>query len=538
MARRHLCPVVLLPVVAAVFCYVVASAAFAADITGTRDSNNFNFKYTGADLASSVEWSGTPDDTKPTATVEGNYLRFDVADNGMFTWLDALSNIDGWTVEISLQVTQPGAEAFPSAFSGIVADGQQGQYNVLNIGAGAVYAGQTSDIDTVLVEKDMTDSFHKIRIAQAPYSGLGDTHVWVDGELVSKELKGLGSHAYTRNWWGRSTGAQTQGQSLIDYIRVDTSGGYGPDGWVYIPPDPPDPLPEKDSATFDWKYEMDVDPTTQDLDANAINDFSIGGPDTASVSGGVMTYTSGFETGVWCASSHGSGGIWQGKTSIEDGYTVEARVKILNNPESDVAFGIFATPSDNDGVGYLTVGANGQGWGGSGEDGNNLALGEVDNTDDFHVFRLVQHPGEDIYSVWRDDVKIAEGINRGYSSAQDAMWILDGSGYWGGQAEVDYVRFMSGAYAPDSSEYFAGDANRDHVVDAEDAAILASNWLSSGADWGMGDFNNDGMVDDIDATLLASNWNSTAASNSVPEPGVLAIALGLLLSLACVRRLR
>jgi len=46
------------------------------------------------------------------------------------------------------------------------------------------------------------------------------------------------------------------------------------------------------------------------------------------------------------------------------------------------------------------------------------------------------------------------------------------------------------------------------------------------------------MVDDIDATLLASNWNSTAASNSVPEPGVLAIALGLLLSLACVRRLR
>ncbi len=70
-----------------------------------------------------------------------------------------------------------------------------------------------------------------------------------------------------------------------------------------------------------------------------------------------------------------------------------------------------------------------------------------------------------------------------------------------------------------------GDANCDGVVDEEDAARLAVNWLAGGADWSMGDFNDDHKVDDLDATIMATNWTA-AASTSVPEPGAIAIMLG------------
>ena len=80
-----------------------------------------------------------------------------------------------------------------------------------------------------------------------------------------------------------------------------------------------------------------------------------------------------------------------------------------------------------------------------------------------------------------------------------------------------------------------GDANDDGYVDSADAAILASNWLATGASWWMGDFNDDGVVDDVDATMLASNWQP--AGSSVPEPGIAAMLLAGLLSLVlCSRR--
>ena len=82
-----------------------------------------------------------------------------------------------------------------------------------------------------------------------------------------------------------------------------------------------------------------------------------------------------------------------------------------------------------------------------------------------------------------------------------------------------------------------GDADRNGVVNAADAAILAANWLAADADWGMGDFNDDGVVNDVDATLLAANWQASAASASVPEPSA-AIALSVLLLSAMFLRRR
>ena len=84
----------------------------------------------------------------------------------------------------------------------------------------------------------------------------------------------------------------------------------------------------------------------------------------------------------------------------------------------------------------------------------------------------------------------------------------------------------------------AGDANSDDVVDATDAAVLAANWLTMNYSiWSMGDFNLDGAVDDTDATMMATNWGYGTASQAVPEPSMLAMLAGVLLSLVlCLRR--
>ena len=83
-----------------------------------------------------------------------------------------------------------------------------------------------------------------------------------------------------------------------------------------------------------------------------------------------------------------------------------------------------------------------------------------------------------------------------------------------------------------------GDADGDGDVDADDAAILASNWQQTIAGgYSVGDFDGDGDVDDADATILATNWQvGVVAEAAVPEPGsLLLLACGLIILLV-VRR--
>ena len=76
---------------------------------------------------------------------------------------------------------------------------------------------------------------------------------------------------------------------------------------------------------------------------------------------------------------------------------------------------------------------------------------------------------------------------------------------------------------------FSGDANRDGMVDNEDTAVLASNWLTTGVSWDDGDFNDDDIVDDIDATILAANYGYGVSSTAVPEPAISVLLTGGLL---------
>jgi len=193
----------------------------------------------------------------------------------------------------------------------------------------------------------------------------------------------------------------------------------------------------KESEDFDFKYEMDAMPSTLDLDGNGAADFmAIGG---STVDGGTLT----MPTGAMFMST--SNGIWQNAVNFEDGWTIEARVKVTEQTASDIPWNLSAGAPGGSSSGLLCVDDDGQGW----NNASNLGTFDnaADNTTDFRVFRVVQHPGSPLYSVWRDGELIGENLSQ-VSEVADYLWFGDYSGDASGTSQVDYFRITPGAYDP------------------------------------------------------------------------------------------
>ena len=77
---------------------------------------------------------------------------------------------------------------------------------------------------------------------------------------------------------------------------------------------------------------------------------------------------------------------------------------------------------------------------------------------------------------------------------------------------------------------YAGDANLDGIVNAQDFDALAAHYGTSSDVWTQGDFNYDGTVNTIDFNVLASNYNLNIAPAApvlgtlVPEPAFCGVA--------------
>jgi VCBS repeat-containing protein len=84
-----------------------------------------------------------------------------------------------------------------------------------------------------------------------------------------------------------------------------------------------------------------------------------------------------------------------------------------------------------------------------------------------------------------------------------------------------------------------GDADRNGVVDAEDAALVAQYWGRTDAWWEMGDFDRDGRVGLRDAAILAANWGARreeAFLSAIPEPGAFTLLAALIMASVVIRR--
>jgi hypothetical protein len=74
-------------------------------------------------------------------------------------------------------------------------------------------------------------------------------------------------------------------------------------------------------------------------------------------------------------------------------------------------------------------------------------LDSNDNSGDYHVFRLTQLPNANSFSAWRDGVLLGSGLTGGMALGSNLALGSEGS-IWRGTANVDYLRFTSGAWAP------------------------------------------------------------------------------------------
>ena len=240
-----------------------------------------------------------------------------------------------------------------------------------------------------------------------------------------------------------------------------------------------------------------------------------------------------------------AGSDWQTSASGTIGFTVEVRMKINDQQSAGTSAGkspFAITASGNTGRSDMFVSSEGymqrqKLLPDSSPKVENVMDTNV-NTGVFHVFRLARESDANggLTSYWRDGVLVgADLIGMEYLSPEMAFYFGDTTGAgMNGNVSVDYIRMdTTGAWAP---VYTPGDTDGNGVVDATDAAVLASYWLQTiEGDASVGDFDGNGIVNDIDATILAANWTNTAA-NAVPEPSALIGLLGIAATLLLARR--
>ena len=394
---------------------------------------------------------------------------------------------------------------------------------------------------------DNASDYHTFRMA---YDGVaGSFTIWRDDVRIAENVAatttgdvylGLGDMS--------SSGSAT---ASIDYFRWDATGAYAPETEV-IPTYTP-PSATMDSANFDYKYEMDVDPTNPalvDYDSNGVADWSnwSGSSTTVSFSDGKMIMPDGsaLDGGIENADT-----LWptQGFTAAE-GFTFEVSLQVLSqtisredDPTASAIVFAFAL-SDSDEICPFFVGEDSVAW--WYQEGD-LFEESIDNTDGQHTYRVSRDSNADggRWWFWRDgELLTPEGSFSQKTYVRDAAYFGPAmSSSTSGSVAIDYIRMAEGAFSPEEEVKIPGDANGDGKVDGSDVTILAGNWqkgVSDGltASWGEGDFNGDGKVDGSDVTILAGNWQYgvTAAAAAVPEPSTIVLLLVGIASVGLLRR--
>ena len=244
-------------------------------------------------------------------------------------------------------------------------------------------------------------------------------------------------------------------------------------------------LETRDSSQFRFKYEMDERPDQQDFDDSGANDFT--GWSTA------FTLGTGNDAGTISidASSNGkylvsnqasgtAGDAWRmlGASSA-DGFTVEARVKVTACTGANGAICIEAGPSDSKVYARLNLFGDKIGW-------NGTTLTNLD-TSVWHTYRIAREGGKAVHAVWVDDVLVASNLGTGFTYNTSTLYRMllgsPGSG-WTGKAQIDYLRFTKGAYAPVPTPKVSTDFPVKYEMDANDGRISisgnASDWTISG----------------------------------------------------------
>lgn len=212
---------------------------------------------------------------------------------------------------------------------------------------------------------------------------------------------------------------------------------------------------------FDLLYEMEVNPSSQDLDAaGSPNDWFA----VAAQATGVdqqMIIPQSYANGI--ASSNQAGAVPEAlfrtdftgsvsRTVLSGNFTVEVALRLKTGtiavPGSDLGgFGMFLNPA---GQGALRLNIN---EGGLSVGGGDLSTVTGSNTDSFHLFRVAYVAADQRYWIWRDGFLIFGG-EAALAPTNDSIFVMGGfflgdfaadlSGDW----DVDYIGLHNEAVAP------------------------------------------------------------------------------------------
>lgn len=247
-------------------------------------------------------------------------------------------------------------------------------------------------------------------------------------------------------------------------------------------------LETKDSSQFEYKYEMNSLPHTEDLDNSGAVDFT-GGAGWTSLSNGamIMDMTAGGKYLNSDQTNGVAGDAWRTLNATSatggTGYTIETLQKI-DSQSSGVSYVMTLQASTWDTSMYnasLNFATNVIYWG-------STVLTNLDATL-WHTYRVVREGGAEAnkFSVYVDGALVKDGLGNGISA--DIKRVLLGSPGSGhkGKATVAYLRFTKGAYAPPAAltgkaaKKWSGEFPVQYEMNAGDTRFDGPN--AGGTDW-------------------------------------------------------
>ena len=246
-------------------------------------------------------------------------------------------------------------------------------------------------------------------------------------------------------------------------------------------------LPRLDSSRFDYKYDMIVMPSAQNLDDDGAVDFILSDSSKFSLGTGVNYGSVQIDTSdggkylLSGADAGSAGGAWRNSgVSAAAGYTVETRLKVTSTTGAQAGVIVLNASVDDTTNAWLKF------WGGSiwwGE----TQIHNVDTTV-YHTYRIVREAGSKLHSVYVDGALVAFNLGNGFSYSAPLKRLLIGSpgGTYKGKAQMMYVRFHKGGYAPPipgdkKDRKWSGDFPFLYEMNAGDTRFNGPN--ASGTDW-------------------------------------------------------
>ncbi len=222
-------------------------------------------------------------------------------------------------------------------------------------------------------------------------------------------------------------------------------------------------LEQKDSADFDYKYEMSVLPTeaSEDQDGGGKADFkhnnntanntswlSLG---TGAYAGTIKMAMKSNDYLISAADSGSDGDGWRSTVAKSDeGYTVEVKLKVesVEANKSDGACALTCSHNVKNVNAQLKFYAARINWGGN-------TLKEMDTTDRFHTYRIVHIATKNEFYVYVDGTLVGDMCTNAFSynaAALNRLILGAAGGNYAGTVHVAYLRFTKGAYAPADKE--------------------------------------------------------------------------------------